>query len=65
MSEKAKIQDSRVDKAIEAISSKKKPNLSKIAREYSVSYNILRSRLRQGKQPRTARKPINRVLEDY
>ena len=65
MPEKAKTQDSCIDKAIEAISSEKRLNLAKIARDYSVLYKILRGQLRQGKRPRTIQKPTNRVLEDY
>jgi hypothetical protein len=30
-----------------------------------VSYNVLRGRVRQGKQARTAYKPVNKTLEGY
>lgn len=44
--------DSRVNEACEAARAQKKPNLSKIAREYGVSYRVLYGRVREGKQAR-------------
>ncbi|KAJ5160973.1 transcriptional regulator family: Centromere protein B DNA-binding region [Penicillium canariense] len=65
MSKHAEIDESRVIEACEAASAVEKPNLSKIAREYGVSYNILLGRVRQGKQARTTRKPNNKALDEY
>ena len=60
-----KIDELRVIEACEAAYANKKPNLSKIAREYRVPYETLRGRVRQGKQARSAQKPINKALSDY
>ncbi|KAJ5379244.1 transcriptional regulator family: Centromere protein B DNA-binding region [Penicillium cosmopolitanum] len=59
-----KIDESRVAEACEAASLLENPNLSQIARQYGVSYGVLRGRIRQGKQPRTAPKPENRALDN-
>ena len=42
---KPDIPGSRVNEACEAARAQKKPNLSKIAREYGVSYGVLRGRI--------------------
>lgn len=53
-------------KACEAAQAqKKKPNISKIAREYGVPYATLRDRVKKGAQPRTARIPANKALKEY
>jgi hypothetical protein len=44
---------------------KKKPNISKIAREYGAPIATLRDRYKHGRQPRTAQKPVNKALEGY
>lgn len=65
MPKASKINESRVIEACEAAYAQKKPNLSKIAREYGVPYETLRGRVRRGKQARSAQKPINKALNDY
>jgi ABC-type methionine transport system ATPase subunit len=60
-----KIDESRVLEACEAAQREKKPNLAKIAREYDVSYEILRGRIRRGQQARSARIPKNKALDEY
>ena len=52
-----KIDESRIIEACEAAQREKKPNLAKIAREYAISYETLRGRVRRGQQPRSARIP--------
>jgi hypothetical protein len=44
---------------------KKKPNISKIAHEYSVPYSTLHDRVKKGAQPQTARIPTNKALKEY
>lgn len=65
MPNQSKITESRVIEACEAAYAQKKPNLSLIAREYGVSYGVLRGRVRQGKQARTTQTPVNKALEEY
>ena len=65
MSNQSKIAEPRVIEACEAAYAQKKPNLSRIAREYGVSYGVLRGRVRQGKQARTVQKPVNKALQEY
>jgi transposase-like protein len=65
MPKASKIDESSILEACEAAQREKKPNISKIAREYSISYDILRGRVRQGKQARSARIPINKTLNEY
>jgi transposase-like protein len=65
MPNQPEIPESRVIEACDAARAQKKPNLSKIAREYGVSYNVLRGRVRQGKLARTAQKPVNKALQPY
>ena len=60
-----KIDKLRVIEACEAAYANKKPNLSKITQEYWVLYEILHGQFRQGKQARSAQKPINKALSDY
>lgn len=60
-----KIDESRLLKACEAAQHEKKPNLAKIAREYDISYEILRGRIRRGQQARSARIPKNKALDEY
>lgn len=60
-----KIDESRVIEACEAAQRQKKPNLAKIAREYDVSYEILRGRIRRGQQDHSARIPKNKALDEY
>ena len=62
MPNQSKIAERRVIEACEAAYAQKKPNLSRIAREYGVSYGVLRGRVRQGKQARTVQKPVNKAL---
>lgn len=65
MPNQSKIAERRVIEACEAAYAQKKPNLSLIAREYGVSYGVLRGRVRQGKQARTVQKPVNKALQEY
>jgi hypothetical protein len=44
---------------------KKKPNISKIAHEYSVPYSTLHDRVKKGAQPQIARIPTNKALKEY
>lgn len=60
-----KFNESDLLKASEAARTQEKPNLSKIAREYGVPYTTLRDRVKNGRQPRTARKPVNKTLKGY
>jgi transcriptional regulator of acetoin/glycerol metabolism len=46
-----KINDSCLLKACEAAQAQKKPNISKIAREYGVPYSTLYDRVKHGAQP--------------
>ncbi|KAI3222258.1 transcriptional regulator family: Centromere protein B, DNA-binding region [Penicillium roqueforti] len=60
-----KIDESRVIEACEAAQHEKKPNLAKIAREYDIPYEILRGRVRRGRQARNAYIPKNKALDEY
>ncbi|KAJ5876199.1 transcriptional regulator family: Centromere protein B DNA-binding region [Penicillium soppii] len=60
-----KIDEFRVIEACEAAQREQKPNLAKIAREYGVSYEILRGRVRRGQQARNAYTPQNKALNEY
>jgi hypothetical protein len=65
MPKSIRFDDSDLRKACEAAQAQKKPNISKIAREYGVPIAILRDRVKKGAQPRTARKPVNKALKGY
>lgn len=58
-----KAEESRVLKACEAARAVKKPNLAAISRQFGVSYNVLRQRIRQGRGSCSDRIPNNRALE--
>ncbi|KAJ5521862.1 hypothetical protein N7527_005977 [Penicillium freii] len=60
-----KIDESHVLEACEAAQREKKPNLAKIAREYDIPYEILRGRVRRGRQARNAYTPKNKALDEY
>ena len=60
-----KIDEPRIIEACEAAQCEKYPNLAKIAREYDISYETLRGRVRRGQRPRSARIPQNKVLDEY
>ena len=60
-----KTYEERVSEACEAARGQKKPNLSKIAREFGVPYSTLRDRVKNGTQPRTTRKLVNKALEPF
>ena len=60
-----KIDEPRIIEACEAAQCEKYPNLAKIAREYDISYETLRGRVRRGQRPRSARIPQNKVLNEY
>ena len=55
--------ESRLAKAYESAKCEEKPNISKIAREYGVSQRILYDRVKKGATARSARKPVNKVLD--
>lgn len=57
--------ESRMAEACEAIRAQKKPNITKTAREFGVPRETLRDRVNKGAQARTARKPVNKALQDY
>lgn len=57
--------EDRMTNAVATARREKKPNISKIAREYGVPRRTLADRVKGGKQPRTARKPVNKALEGY
>lgn len=60
-----KFDDDRMDKACKAAQAQKRPNITKIAREYGVNRRTLHDRVKNTTQARTARKPVNKVLEGY
>ena len=60
-----KIDESHILEACEAAQREKKPNLAKIAREYDIPYEILRGRVRRGRQARNAYIPKNKALDEY
>jgi hypothetical protein len=55
--------ESRVIEAYEAARREKKPNFSKIAREYNVPRETLRDRVKKGIQAKSSIKPVNKVLD--
>ncbi|KAG2000785.1 hypothetical protein GB937_010838 [Aspergillus fischeri] len=57
MPKSTKFDESSLHKACEAAQAQEKPNITKIA--------TLRDRVKKGRQPRTARKPVNKLLEGY
>jgi helix-turn-helix, Psq domain len=57
--------ESRMIEACEAARREKKPNISKIAREYGVNRRTLYERVKRGRDARMARKPVNKALEGY
>jgi transposase-like protein len=65
MPKSIKYNESDLLKACEAAQAEKKPNISKIAREYGVPIGTLRDRVKHGRQPRAAQKPVNKALEGY
>jgi hypothetical protein len=65
MPKSTKSTESDLLKACEAAQAQKKPNISKIAREYGVPYATLCDRVKKGAQPRTARIPANKALKEY
>ncbi|GFF90972.1 hypothetical protein IFM53868_06347 [Aspergillus udagawae] len=65
MPKSTKSTESNLLKPCEFAQAQKKPNISKIAREYGVPYATLRDRVKKGAQPRTARIPANKALKGY
>ena len=65
MPKTSKIDESRMIEACNAAQAEEKPNIAKIAREYSVPYTTLFDRVKKGTQARPTRKPVNKALEDY
>jgi hypothetical protein len=59
-----KSDEARVAGACKAVRSQKRYSL-KISREYGVSYEVLRGRVRRGKEARTAQQPVNKALKVY
>ncbi|KAJ5086191.1 hypothetical protein N7532_010962 [Penicillium argentinense] len=59
----AESDESRMIEACEAARREEKPNITKIAREFGVNRRNLQNRVRKGMQARTARKPVNKVLD--
>ncbi|KAF7183831.1 hypothetical protein CNMCM7691_004253 [Aspergillus felis] len=65
MPKSSRFDESIMAKACEAAQHEKKPNFTKIAREYGVPVSTLRDRVKNGRQPRTAKKPVNKALQRY
>jgi hypothetical protein len=65
MPKSIKFDESIMVKACETARAEKKPNYSKIAREYGVPLTTLRDRVKKGRQPRTAQKPVNKALNEH
>ena len=65
MPKSSKINESYLLEACEAAQAQKKPNISKIAREYGVPYATLRDHVKKHVHPRLANKPVNRALKGY
>lgn len=57
--------ESRMLEACAAAKREKKPNVSKIAREYGVSRRTLHNRVKNGMQAHTCRKPVYKALKGY
>lgn len=57
--------ESRMAEAFAAAMALEKPNLSKIARKFDVSYTTLVSRVKKAKSPITPTKVQNKALEPY
>ncbi|KAJ5908521.1 transposase [Penicillium taxi] len=56
--------ESRLSKACEAAKREKKPNISKIAREYGVKRITLYDRVKKGATAKSQQKPVNKALND-
>jgi transposase-like protein len=65
MAKSNQFDESCMAKACEAARAQEKPNLSKIAREHGVPYTTLRDRVKNGRGPRTARKPVNKTFKEH
>ncbi|KAF7177120.1 hypothetical protein CNMCM7691_004854 [Aspergillus felis] len=65
MPKSSKINESYLLKACEAAQAQKKPNISKIAREYGVPYATLHDRVKKGVHSQFANKPVNKALQGY
>ena len=65
MPKTAKTEESRINRACEAVLAEEKPNIAKIAREYGVPRMTLSDRVKKDTQARTNRKPVNKALEGY
>jgi transposase-like protein len=61
MPKTAESTESRMNKACEAARREKKPNLSKIAREYGVCRRTLYNRIKKGIPARACSTPVNRA----
>lgn len=57
--------ESRMLEAFAAAKREKKRDISKIARDFNVPRRTLHNRVKNGRQARTARKPVNKVLEGH
>jgi hypothetical protein len=63
MPKTAESDESRMTAACEAARREKNPNITKIAREFGVNRRNLQNRVKKGMQARTARKPVNKILD--
>src|ERR1700710_204433 len=63
MPKTAESDESRMIEACDAARREKTPNITKIAREFGVNRRNLQNRVKKGMQARTARKPVNKVLD--
>jgi DNA-binding phage protein len=63
MPKTAESTESRMNEACEATRREKKPNLSKIAREYGVCRRTLYNRVKKGIPARACSTPVNKALD--
>ncbi|KAJ5414461.1 transcriptional regulator family: Centromere protein B DNA-binding region [Penicillium cosmopolitanum] len=64
MPKSSKTDESRVSEACKAANALKKPNISRIARDFGVPYQTLYRRIRKGRTLISGRKPTNIALTD-
>jgi transposase-like protein len=63
MPKTAESDESRMIEACEAARREKKPNITKIAREFGVNRRNLQNLVKKGMQARIASKAVNKVLD--
>lgn len=65
MPKSSEFDESRIAEACDAVLSQKKPNITKIAREFGVSRQTLTRRVELAKSPITPTKSLKNLLEPY